>query len=121
MSEVGEVLAVLRAQDIRLMADGDQLHYDTPEDAITEEVLTLLGHHKQELLVVLAQPAPAQEATATAPSPQEACPHPAPLTPCYPCVVCGSTDRWEDRGLWRCGACWPRVAYRTPQEPPHDA
>ena len=31
----------------------------------------------------------------------------APLTPHYPCVVCGSTDRWDDHGIWRCLACWP--------------
>jgi hypothetical protein len=55
-------------------------------------------------------------------SPTEVAPsHPDPLTPYYPCVVCGSTDRWEDRGIWRCVACWPRVASRTPQAPPHDA
>jgi len=33
--------------------------------------------------------------------------NPEPMTPCYPCVVCGSTDRWEERGIWRCRQCWP--------------
>jgi hypothetical protein len=30
-----------------------------------------------------------------------------PLTPAYPCAVCGSNVRWNDRGIWRCKACWP--------------
>jgi len=30
-----------------------------------------------------------------------------PLTQYYPCIVCGSTDRWDDHGIWRCVACWP--------------
>src|SRR5262245_46595994 len=107
---VGEVLDTLQARDIQLMVAGDQLRYDAPEDAITDEVLTLLRQHKAALLAWLEQSAPPHNAAATAPSPQEACSHPAPLTPCYPCVVCGSTDRWEDRGIWRCVACWPRVA-----------
>jgi hypothetical protein len=32
---------------------------------------------------------------------------PQPLDPDYSCVVCGQTDRWNDRGIWRCVACWP--------------
>jgi len=32
---------------------------------------------------------------------------PEPLTQYYPCVVCGSTDRWDDHGIWRCCRCWP--------------
>jgi hypothetical protein len=35
-----EVLHDLKARDIRLTVDGDQLRYDAPEDAITEEVLS---------------------------------------------------------------------------------
>jgi hypothetical protein len=34
----------------------------------------------------------------------------APLTPQYPCVVCGIVDRWDDHGVWRCRACWPPEA-----------
>jgi len=30
-----------------------------------------------------------------------------PLTPHYPCIVCASTNRWDDHGIWRCLACWP--------------
>ena len=33
---------------------------------------------------------------------------PEPLTPAYPCVVCGQTERWDDHGIWRCKACWPQ-------------
>jgi hypothetical protein len=67
----GEVLDVLRARDIRLAVDGDQLRYDAPEDALTDEVLTLLRQYKAALLAILAQPAPPAPAAATAPSPQE--------------------------------------------------
>jgi hypothetical protein len=81
MSEVGEVLAVLRVRDIRLMIDGDQLCYDAPEGMVTDEVLTLLRRHKQELLILLAQAAPANDATATALSTPELCPHQVHVTP----------------------------------------
>ncbi len=33
--------------------------------------------------------------------------HTAPLTSSYPCTLCGKTKRWNDRGVWRCVACWP--------------
>ena len=49
----GEVLHTLQARDIQLMVDGDLLRYDAPEDAITDEVLTLLRQHKTALLVLL--------------------------------------------------------------------
>jgi len=32
---------------------------------------------------------------------------PQPLSPDYPCTVCGSTGRWQDRNVWRCRHCWP--------------
>jgi hypothetical protein len=53
-----EVLHTLRARDIRLTADGDQLRYDAPEGAITEAVLTLLRQHKAALLTLLQQTLP---------------------------------------------------------------
>lgn len=37
----------------------------------------------------------------------------APLTPQYPCVVCGGTDRWDDAGIWRCTPCWPTSLTKT--------
>lgn len=101
MSGAGEVLAALRAQDIRLMVNGDQLGYDAPAGAVTAEVMALLRYYKAGLLAVLSQNVPASESTTTAPT------RPAPLTPHYPCVVCGSTTRWEDCGIWRCRRCWP--------------
>jgi hypothetical protein len=30
-----------------------------------------------------------------------------PLTAGFPCVICGGNERWDDAGVWRCGACWP--------------
>jgi hypothetical protein len=95
MSEVDEVLAALRARDIRLMADGDQLHYDAPAGVVTPEVATLLRQHKTALLALLTAPAPTVVSS------------PEPLTQYYPCVVCGKTERWDDHGIWRCVACWP--------------
>src|SRR5262245_55266561 len=83
MAEGGEVLAVLRARDIRLLVDGDQLYYDAPAGAVTPEVVTLLREHKTALLAILSHTAPVTESRATAP-------RPAPLTPRYPCVVCGN-------------------------------
>jgi tubulysin polyketide synthase-like protein len=124
-----EVLQTLQARDIQLMVEGDQLRYDAPEGAITEEMLTLLRQHKAALLALPAQSAPAHDMAATALSPQEACPQqehgpalqplysggsgsctPAPLTEYYPCVVCGRVDRWDDHGIWRCRTCWPPQA-----------
>jgi len=72
----GEVLHTLQARDIQLMVEGDQLRYDAPEDAITDEVLALLRQHKQELLALLAQSAPANVAAATVLSTQEVCTYP---------------------------------------------
>jgi pyochelin synthetase len=104
---VSEALHMLQARDIQLMVEGDQLRYDAPEGAITDEVLTLLRQHKAALLALLAPSTPAKDAAARAPCTPGACTPPAPLTPWYPCVVCGSTDRWDDHGIWRCIACWP--------------
>ena len=70
---VGEVLHMLQVRDIQLMVEGDQLRYDAPEDAMTDEVLTLLRQHKAALLALLAQSAPANDAAATAPCTQEVC------------------------------------------------
>jgi len=46
-----------------------------------------------------------------------------PLSADYPCTVCGSTDRWQDHGVWRCKACWPKGqrkarAVETPTDTP---
>jgi AAA domain len=41
---------------------------------------------------------------ASVPPPTNGIPHPAPGVPC---VVCGGAERWNDRGILRCVACWP--------------
>jgi hypothetical protein len=104
-----EVLQTLQARDIQLIVDGDLLRYDAPEDAITDEVLTLLRQHKQALLPLLAQLAPAPDAAATALSPQEACTHQEyrpPSPPPYPGHAVGAPFRpgqqvwlyrWDDQ------------------------
>jgi hypothetical protein len=84
---VGKILHTLQARDIQLRVEGDQVRYDAPEDAITDEVLTLLRQHKAALLTMLAQRASAHDAAAAAPSPKEACPrqeHLSPPPPPYP-------------------------------------
>ena len=104
-----EVLHNLQTRDIQLTVDGNQLRYDAPEDAITDEVLTLLRQHKQALLPLLAQLAPAPDAAATALSPQEACTHQEyrpPSPPPYPSHAVGAPFRpgqqvwlyrWDDQ------------------------
>jgi hypothetical protein len=130
-----ELLQDLQARDIRLTVDGDRLTYDAPEGVMTEDILTLLRQHKTALVTLLQQ-APetaiaraefsAHEETAIPGSalacaprmvaqsqgiarddPDPNMPLPAPLTPQHPCVVCSSTERWGDAGIWRCKTCWP--------------
>jgi hypothetical protein len=99
---VGEVFHRLQTRDIQLMVEGDQLRYDAPGDAITDEVLALLRQHKAALLAWLAQPAPANDAAATAPSTQEVCPeqaHASLLPPPYPGSPLGAPFRPGDR-VW---------------------
>lgn len=45
-----ELVATLRALDVRLSADGDSLHYDAPPHTITDELLARLREHKAGLL-----------------------------------------------------------------------
>ena len=42
--------------------------------------------------------------------------HTPPLTAGFPCRVCGGSDRWDDAGIWRCGACWPTPLTRQTHE-----
>lgn len=92
----------LRNKGVRLSVEEDRLAVDAPKGMLTDDVRQAIRQHKQALLALLSQPMPA-----AAPVQSTALPPPAPLTPSYPCVVCGSTDRWEDRGIWRCRQCWP--------------
>src|SRR5262249_46378869 len=106
-----EVLHTLQARDIQLIADGNQLHYDAPEGAITEAVLTLLRQHKAALLALLTPPAPAaaeHNAGQTPELPQAA----RQSSPCWDhpgtCYVCGGTRRWRSiYGVVTCARCHP--------------
>jgi hypothetical protein len=40
----------------------------------------------------------------------------APLTPTTPCTVCQATQRWDDAGVWRCQACWPKPLTRAARQ-----
>jgi hypothetical protein len=73
-----EIVTTLRSHDVILTACGDRLRVDAPEGVLSEEMRQAICQHKTALLALLAQPAPAHDAAATALSPQEACPHPAP-------------------------------------------
>src|SRR5215475_15148661 len=96
------VLHHLQTRDSQLTVDGNQLRYDAPESAVTDEVLTLLRRHKQPLLALLAQSAPAPDAAATALRPQEACAHQEyrpPSPPPYPGHPVGAPFR-PARQVW---------------------
>ena len=56
--------------------------------------------HRAERAAIFAIPAIPEEHSSKQSTPE-------PLKQYYPCVVCGSTERWNDYGVWRCLACWP--------------
>ena len=97
-----ELVTALTAAGCWLIREGEQLRLKDPQHALTNDLRQAIREHKQALLALLSQPmlaaAPVQPTVPT---------RPEPLTPHYPCVVCGNTDRWEDREIWRCRRCWP--------------
>jgi hypothetical protein len=102
-----EVLHDLQVRDIRLTVDGEQLRYDAPEDAITEEVLRCLRQYKAALLTLLQRPP-------DAPPPPAVDAHAASLPLGSParlrdtCYACGTTRRWRSiHGAVVCGTCHP--------------
>jgi hypothetical protein len=95
-----DLLLHLIAASCQLTRQGETLRVHDPQHALTDDLRQQIREHKQDLLAILT---------------------PEPLTQYYPCVVCSGSERWDDHGIWRCVACWPRVASRTPQAPPHDA
>jgi hypothetical protein len=102
-----EVLYALQVRDIRLTVDGEQLRYDAPEDAITEEVLLCLRQYKAALLTLLQRPP-------DAPPPPAVDAHAAYIPPGSPaclldtCYACGTTRRWRSiYGAVVCARCHP--------------
>ena len=85
----------LTASGCQLTGQGDRLRVHDPHRVLTDPLRQQIRQHKQALLALLAVP------------PSAAVAPPAPLTPHYPCVVCGKAERWDDAGIWRCMACWP--------------
>ena len=67
-----------------------------------------LMHQAWPACAVCGQARPAARA-------EDAAAAPEPLSPTYPCVGCGSRDRWNHHGVWRCAACWPPDAF-TPRK-----
>ena len=102
------LLDELRTRGVHLALEGERLAVDAPKGVLTDDVRRAIRQHKQALLALLAQPAPANDAAATAPSTQEVCPrqeHASPLPPPYPgCPVGGPFRpghqvwlyRWDD-------------------------
>src|SRR5689334_1517555 len=77
----------LTAAGCQLTRRGETLRVHDPQHVLTDALRDAIRQHKQELLAILT---------------------PEPLTPYYPCMVCGSTERWDDHGIWRCVVCWPQ-------------
>jgi hypothetical protein len=62
MSLVIELLAKLRARDVRLEVDGDLLRYDAPKGVLTPDLLAEMVEYKAGLIELLrsgADPSPA--------------------------------------------------------------
>jgi hypothetical protein len=69
------LLDELRARGVHLTIEGEYVAVDAPKGALTEDVRQAIRQHKQALLALLAQPALALDAVATALSLQKACTH----------------------------------------------
>ena len=76
----------LRTRGVHLAVKGEHLAVDAPKGALTDALRQAIRQHKSALLALLTASAPA------------AVSRPEPLTPSYPCVVCGKTERWNDHG-----------------------
>jgi hypothetical protein len=76
------LLDELRTRGVHLTIAGEHIAADAPTGVLTEDVRQAIRQHKQELLALLARPAPAHDATA-APSTPEMRSHEAhvPLSP----------------------------------------
>jgi len=99
----------LTAAGCQLIPEGEHLRVQDPQHALTNDVRQAIRQHKAALLALLTQPAPANDATATEPSPQEACTHQEhvlPSPPPYPGCPVGAPFRpghqvwlyrWDDQ------------------------
>src|SRR6266404_5033266 len=58
MTVAMELLNALRAKDVSLWADDDQLSYDAPAGTLTEDDLAAIRSCKPEILKLLAVPGP---------------------------------------------------------------
>lgn len=82
-----ELVTVLHTAGCRLIPEGEHIRVQDPQHALTDDLRAATREHKAALLALLSQPAPAHDATATEPSPQEACTqqeHVPPPAPPYP-------------------------------------
>jgi hypothetical protein len=84
-----ELLDGLHGLGCHVTVVGDKLCVEDPQQAITVALSATIASRKPDLMAVLQGV------------------RPQPLTPGTPCTVCGATNRWDDRGVWRCKACWP--------------
>lgn len=92
MTTAVEVLQDLHAKQIDLAVEGENLRYDAPEGAVTDDVVDALRQHKTELLVLLT--------SGTPPRPGRVGRHQAP------CPDCGETWYWPTtHNGWACSGC----------------
>ena len=52
-----DILREVQTLGVRLQADGDRLHAGGPRGAVTPEMSTRIGEHKEEILVILREEA----------------------------------------------------------------
>ena len=64
--DVGDLLMLLAAKDVRLTSDGVALHYDAPEGTLSDHLLDVLRRFKPELVRRLSTPDTRVERTAPA-------------------------------------------------------
>jgi hypothetical protein len=96
------LLDELRTKGVSLAVEGEHIAVDAPKGVLTDDVRQAIREHKAALLAWLAQSAPAHNAAATEPCPQEPCTHQAhPLSspPPYPGSPVGAPFRPGDR-VW---------------------
>jgi hypothetical protein len=70
-----ELVTALHTAGCRLIPQGEQLRVQNPRHALTDDLRQAIRQHKQELLALIVQSAPAHDVAATAPRSQEACTH----------------------------------------------
>jgi len=91
-----ELVTALHTVGCQLIPEGEHVRVQDPQHALTDDLRQAIREHKAALLGLLAPPVPANDATATEPSPLEACTHQEhvfPSPPPYPGCPVGAPFR----------------------------